>query len=467
MKKILFSIFLESALCLLSSCQRDIMDSYQPQNLSVDVSNKTVATNVPMNDYYDVNSLGEKNQIFTEHYSAKYEKNRLQSNFLLTDFVPTGFYVEANKTFILNVEQISGSTLPKLLIGTYARTGVGTTPQEVQLVSGLNTITANNKGGLLWVRYGNDSSQSGKAKLTFESGYQKVPLFIKNKTQSPDFASQISSSSAGVKDALLIGQNVYLVLQKEQKSLGTQNNNSILEKIDAYWKLEEDLIGLDNSSELHRAMKIPQLLTICVPAYAGGFAQSYVVATSYSVKDNYLKVARHEFGHLHQQSWTTQAETMGQFFTISVGVDANIPKDKYAEGYGKWSNIWLDMSDYFSKSVDERDFSKIQGYKARLAGAGWLGSAMLIQLKYAYGNNFYKKLYKITREERPIFKNKNEKYEYFMIKASKISGYDLTDFFKKWGFKFPNAYISIAALGLPKPSVDPSTYTDDNKPVTP
>ncbi|WP_345989961.1 M60 family metallopeptidase [Chryseobacterium sp. Chry.R1] len=460
MKKNIFAFLNGMFLLLFSSCQSDIMDSKQPENISVKAFNKRVVSNQPTNDYYDVNSLGEKNQMFSEHYSAKYEKDRLQSDFLLTDFMPTGFYVEANKALTLNVEQISGTTLPKLLIGTYARKGISNKPQEVQLAAGLNTITANDKGGLLWVRYGNDLSPSSKVKITFESGYEKVPLFIKNKTESTHFASQILSASAGVDDALLIGQNVYIVLSKRQKDLSTQNNNSILEKIDTYLKLEDDLIGLDNSSDLHRSMKIPQLLTICIPAYAGGFAQSYVAATSYGIKDDFVKIARHEFGHLHQQSWTTQPETIAQFFTISVGVDANIPKNKYAEGYGTWSNVWLDMDDYFNKSIDERDYSKIQNYNARLSGAGWLGAAMLIQLKYAYGNDFYSKLFKITREERPIFKNSSDKYEYFMTKSCKISGYDLTDFFKKWGFKFPNAYSAIAALQLPKPPVDPSTFKD-------
>lgn len=468
MKKINFILI--SGLILLGflfSCQReDITENVGSKKLSpMATTTPNNAINVPNNEYYVVDSLGKKEQFFSEYASAELEKDRLQLMQKPSDFLPTGLYLEANQKLTLNVEQISGYSQPKLLIGTYGRNGAGTTPQEVNLVLGENKITADDKGGLLWIRYGsnNTSPSTGKVKITFENGYKTAPLFIKNKTDLGAFASQISKASEGVKDALLIGQKAYVVLQKEQKDLGTQNNNSILEKIDTYAKIQEDLTGLDNSSSIHAPTKTPQLYTICIPAHAGGWAWDYVTATSYDVTDNYMYYVRHEFGHKRQQSWVVQQETIGQFFTIVTGVINNMPVDGFTEGFlGNWDNVWQSVNDYFKKPDKERDYTKAEEINLpNLLGKGYLASVMYIQLKLAFGNDFYQKLFKATRENKPVFSNDDAKYKYFMLQACKITGTDLSDFFKKWGFNFPDAYITIAAMKLPKPSIDPSTLTTD------
>jgi len=56
--------------------------------------------------------------------------------------------------------------------------------------------------------------------------------------------------------------------------------------------------------------------------------------------------------------------------------------------------------------------------------------------------------------------------KWFMIQASKISGKDLSSFFKKWGLALSNptltndAYSEIANLNLPLPATDISSLVD-------
>ena len=85
---------------------------------------------------------------------------------------------------------------------------------------------------------------------------------------------------------------------------------------------------------------------------------------------------------------------------------------------------------------------------------------MFHQLWLAYGDNFFQQLHKLTREEKPVFKDDAARMRYFMLKACQISGHDLTAFFKKWGLQADSVYAEIAALHLSPPTTDPSTRLD-------
>lgn len=79
----------------------------------------------------------------------------------------------------------------------------------------------------------------------------------------------------------------------------------------------------------------------------------------------------------------------------------------------------------------------------------------------ACGDSFYRQLHKETRIELPTVSTDLEKMRYFMLKVCTISGKDLTNFFKKWGFLVnESVYTEIANLGLPQLSVDASTLSE-------
>jgi len=43
----------------------------------------------------------------------------------------------------------------------------------------------------------------------------------------------------------------------------------------------------------------------------------------------------------------------------------------------------------------------------------------------------------------------------FMVLSSQASGFDLTDFFREWGFVLPQEhYDALGELNLPEPSID-------------
>src|SRR5690349_8137385 len=106
------------------------------------------------------------------------ETGRIKTSLQVADFEPTGVRATANTTLTVLVEQLSGSGLPKLIVGTYDRQTVTT----YTLVPGVNTIT-NATDGDLYLQYSSATpSDNNKVRVTFQSGYNLMPLYILGST---------------------------------------------------------------------------------------------------------------------------------------------------------------------------------------------------------------------------------------------------------------------------------------------
>ncbi|WP_343701944.1 M60 family metallopeptidase [Chitinophaga sp.] len=446
---------------LIYSCSKpepESLQGYQKPGPRTQSPNRSAITNA----YYEVDSLGRSVQFVTESPSAESEKSRLMNSFIPSDFYPTGFWLAPFSTLKIEAEAVSGTSLPQLLIGTYQRYE-NVNPQVVQLKPGLNEIVANKNGGILWVRYHDDLEPVSKAKLTFISGHKAVPTFVKNTTTADQWLRQFEQADTAVHDVLLIGQRVCIVLPTSFTALKTQDNNSILNACDNIWDTEDKLSGLDGSQPVHKPLGTPHLMVN--RNYAGGAAWPY--ATTYSYLSSFAAAyandawyQRHEAGHHHQQAWHWHAEILADFYATATGMDWKLPGKKITRD-GGWLNVWKAVNEYFNLPDADRDYSKIWDGNRIASGHRFRGSAMLIQLKLAFGDTFYHELHKRTRSERPSLPTAASKYRYFMLKACNISGKDLTGFFRKWGFKDEAVYTEIARLNLPQPDVDPSTMTDD------
>ncbi|ULT28223.1 hypothetical protein KUH03_17480 [Sphingobacterium sp. E70] len=283
-------LFYSLSVCLLavSACKKENLDSLDSavsankKATVVDLNNGSV----PTNPYYQIDSLGQGTQIFSEYPAAATAKDRLALSFLPSDYLPTGFYAKPGDTLKINVQKTTGATLPKLLVGTYKRLGKDSSPQEVQLQEGNNTIIATKRGSL-WIRYGTANTPSSTSKLTFSGNIRKTPTYIKNRTVQSAFSATIAAADTAVQDLLFVGQNVFLVMPRSNNTFSNQNNNNIIQKIDEAWDTEERLSGLDGSSAIHQPYPIPHTMTIMEPAFAGALAGNY--STGYSYVSNFLR----------------------------------------------------------------------------------------------------------------------------------------------------------------------------------
>jgi hypothetical protein len=119
--------------------------------------------------------------------------------------------------------------------------------------------------------------------------------------------------------------------------------------------------------------------------------------------------------------------------------------------------IWDVLAVYFKLPIEQRNFNTDK----TLRGNGRL--AMFRQLWLAFGDEFYIKLHQLAREDnakpdpRIVARDLDTENQManFMVLSSQASGYDLTNFFREWGFVLPGEdYEALSALNLPDPEID-------------
>lgn len=146
------------------------------------------------------------------------------------------------------------------MVGTYSRYVDKWNPQEFQLTSGVNNITADQYGGLIWVRFGTSSTASSRAKLTFLNGHVRTSVYIRDQTTSSEWSSQLNTYTAAP-DVVLVDDRVIQVYSRAG-ALETQNqdNNLVLEKADQTTNVGDALSGLDGSAPQHQPNANTRLL---------------------------------------------------------------------------------------------------------------------------------------------------------------------------------------------------------------
>lgn len=416
-------------------------------------------------------TVGTDVQEFNELKDAEQERGRMRIKYWRwTDFDPTGFYIPANSTLTINVQQLAGTALPKLIIGTYYRYMTAQQgdqahidPPIFQLTAGVNTISSGKYGGMIWIRFTTTGIPSSKARITFNSGHQRVPVFIKNSTTQASWNEELSTYTSP--DVLLIGDRVYQVYSRTKaQEFQPQDNNAVLTTLDRVWNLENHLSGLDGSAPQHQ-VSVHNRILITETDRPSGLAWAYYYGVYFTSPYVNLmatnKVATegwgiwHEMGHEHQQdvwTWDALGEVTNNIHALYVERSLGISPSRLKRG-----NNWPAALAYLADNSASKDFNS----NVTPINDPFIRLCMFHQLWLAYGDNFYIQVHKKARTDNPTVSSDIDKMRWFMLAACTISGKDLTNFFKKWGLK-PGAsvYSEIAALSLPQPTVDPSTLSE-------
>lgn len=439
------------SLLILNGCQKQ----FDPINENLETLNEVSALTSPS---FSTSFIGQSIQEFEQIKNAASEATRLQQNMPGTDFSPTGFYAPPNSTLVINVQQLTGTERPQVLIGTYSRYTEKWDPQTVSLSNGTNNISVDSHGGIIWIRYGTSGTPNSSVQLTFESGHLPMPVWIKGVTTNAQWISQISSYST-VPDVLLVGDRTYMVYSRSRaQSTQTQDNDHVLSTADFIIDAEDDFSGLDGSSPLHeRNQNYHTLMTESNGTgwmFASWYRTWYVTDAAPAAFTPAIGTSDgwgpwHEIGHMHQQTpwtWEGMMEVTVNLYSLAAERALGVAPSRLVV-----DNIWPQASAYLEGTT--KDYHGISSV--------WVKLYMMHQLWLAYGDSFYHNLHKITREEAPVVSTNEQKMRYFMLKSCQISGYDLTLFFQRWGMNVPaSVYTEIAALSLPKPTVEPSTLND-------
>jgi len=239
-----------------------------------------------------------------------------------------------------------------------------------------------------------------------------------------------------------------------------QDNSHVIHRLDQMETAEDAISGIDGSAPQHQMTQNRKLITETdlVTNSWWMVATSYRIAVQDTSAPNAFQVGptetapwgiSHEIGHMHQQSpwtWSGMTECTVNIYSLAFQRVFNQTSRLVKDGVYPKAFTWLANTNT-SKDFNTKDV--------------WIKLAMFQQLYLAYGDSFYITLHKQTRVEQPVVPLDADRMRYFMLKACNISGKDLTNFFRKWGFQVPQAvYDEITALNLPQPVPEPSTLQE-------
>lgn len=259
----------------------------------------------------------------------------------------------------------------------------------------------------------------------------------------------------------MVGKNVYMVYSKNgHAGVATQDNNAVLDFADTSWEHHYALAGLDNSSYVHTRPSVPHLMVQTDVPYGLYYTFPYRTAYGYDTDRIFGENTNqwgiwHEFGHMQQQTpvdWDGLGEVTVNIFSLSAERAFEVTPNRITA-----DNYWPDAKAFIQQT----------GAKNFNDNNVWIKLIMFHQLWLAYGDSFYTTLQRAVREDGGSYPDSHAKLKNFMLKACQISGHNLTEFFKKWGIQDTSGdiYPALAALGLPKPIVNPAYYTDTEKPL--
>jgi hypothetical protein len=187
----------------------------------------------------------------------------------------------------------------------------------------------------------------------------------------------------------------------------------------------------------------------------------------------------HEIGHQHQQpAYQIDLSTESTVNIYSYVVERNIQGSSYARtSAARWQGAW---NTYLKQPVEQRVYNMNSDELTTLVGFNRdeLRFMPWEQLFLIFGDDFYKRLHRIVREEEVTSGSEQDRRLYLIWKSSQVTGYDLREFFNQWGIRvtedaykdtlqnrITRALQSGAVVALPQPVDSLMAVTGQSKPT--
>jgi len=398
--------------------------------------------------------------------SAEKERLRLAQGHKKCDRQPTGFYVEQGKTIVLTVETLhpaADAQKPVLTVGTPGFNIDGRTYSDYPLNEGINTIAAANAGLIYFSFITNVASEPvGEVKITFtaESEQVRAPQYVFGVTTDAEFCEMMDTYK--VPDVLYYSDYAIITATYDKAKINSYNNdkNEWLSQIHRLLELEDEISGLDNNdpNPLHHRLhagEIRQALTNNTSASPHANSSGY---TAYPNTDTYARryltvfsannnswLEGHEIGHQHQQP----AYQINQATESTVNIYSYVVERYFqtqTDVYGSRASVYNRTSEqrwqqaqntYLALPVADRVYDMADATLEGITGFNRDELRFMVweQLFLIFGDDFYKTLHRITREEKVTSGSSEERSAYLIWKSSQITGYDLREFFNQWGIR--------------------------------
>lgn len=294
-----------------------------------------------------------------------------------------------------------------------------------------------------------------------QGGSQRHPLFIfgaNSQRDWVDFTQQTMPSGYGI---FFDGRSRYVASQERlARSTDTNILKTLRENLTRTINYDK-VNGLDGSSDLHQPPRSLFMVSYDACCWAGGGAGRVAIGRYKTIPNIGNWATWHEYGHHYQMGWS-----WGGLTEVTVNLYS------LAACYKEWGYAALNEC---HKKAPELGFSWDQQAVGSVIKAGqrWDIATdrdlsrrlnMFGQLLASYPDLYpalgkaYRDLYNRGANKAMLDENQ-EKIDWFAVNASRLSGYDLREFFDLWTLSYSaEAREQIAAMKLPQPAQPVATY---------
>ncbi|MFI6728341.1 M60 family metallopeptidase [Streptomyces atratus] len=399
----------------------------------------------------------------TARPAAEAERLRLGQALRGSEFQPTGLYVPAGAPLSLTVQPYD-DLLPTLWIGAWDYYGEITEPRSYPLTAGANTVT-DPHGGPAYLTLAGRGERAG---VLVRSGAVPMPVFALGRTSEADYQQQLDTFTAPPYVELHAPHTIMTLTREGALLYRGEDHAALLGLVETITDSHARISGLDGSKPVHRRKAGPYHFTEVskVPAGVGAYATHGYNGFPRAYLDRATTVEGlrtrgwglyHELGHLHQQF----AYKPGGLTEVTVNIYSLAAQRTLKQPSNLLTVDATTGLTYFQSA--QRKFGTA-GLSYEKSFGAYEKLVPLRQLELAFGDDFWPRLHRLVREENPQsqYTENDKRYRALATYSSRIAGYDLTDFFvNTWAFPIDaTGKAELAALNLPKPSVDPSTLSD-------
>lgn len=389
------------------------------------------------NEKATISAIVQTNQNISTKLELKQSENlnTYRSTILDNPFGPstnqsTGIYKRGNDVIEIYVDESTDQTqLPTYTVTTPALTSFSEgSANGTQLVKGRNVISGS-QVGLIHIR--NESGQTAQGKLSIEiKGGIKIPRFILGKTTQQEWTKMIADNPTAVGYELVSDR--VLVTGSNRTLQDAKDPETILNAHEKVITFHNQTSGLDGSSAVHRK-PVGLFQHLRETIQSGYYMYAFYQHTAYNSTSDAMRAVLnpttigqwgiwHELGHTYQLSrmnWKDLTEVTVNIYSLRA--EKGLSERSRLERDNRYPTIFNYLNGTGQKQFDDQDI--------------WTKLGMFWQLELAFGEDFYPNLHKMYRNEQRALPTEQDKRQYFVVAASKISGQNLQPFFEKWGIQ--------------------------------
>ncbi|MFD0471225.1 M60 family metallopeptidase [Nonomuraea thailandensis] len=376
---------------------------------------------------------------------AESERLRLQQALRTTEFRPTGVHLPASAPLTVEVAAPDG-LLPTLHVGapdTHADVTYKN-PRAYPLAAGVNTVT-DPGGGLVYLSL---TGEGQRARVKFRSGGVRVPTFRLGETSEESFQAQLDSLTGAPQVELVSERAIVTVTRDGMLAWRDQDHAALLRLLETIISSHAAISGLSRAERSPLPFHLVEAPRM--PAGAGAYATHGWTAYPRTYLDRLITVTGlrtrgwgvyHELGHQHQQMAykpNDLTEVTVNIYALAAQRTLGQPSNLVVNGVYATALAKLPAADYLKLGA----YEKLVPFR---------------QLELAFGEDFYPRLHRLVRAERPAsdYTESAKRWGHLALYTSRTAGADLSAFWRRWGAPLTDEYLAqVAALGLPSPGTD-------------